>query len=152
MGCRNAWSQRLGTDSAVGRAGPSEDAYSSESIELVCSRSARVAVEADVVERILSPLLENAIRFARDRIVLNIRAADDEVVFEIRDDGPGVDPRDRERIFDAGFRGTEPHTETHVGAGLGLPLARRLARAVGGEVEARASNDGGSFAVRLPLG
>jgi signal transduction histidine kinase len=123
-----------------------------KSIELVCSRPVRVAVETDVVERILSPLLENAIRFARHRIMLDIRAADGEVVFEIRDDGPGVDPRDRERIFDAGFRGAEPHAETHVGAGLGLPLARRLARAAGGEVEASASNDGGSFVVRLPTG
>jgi signal transduction histidine kinase len=111
-----------------------------------------VAVETDVVERILSPLLENATRFARQHIMLDIRAADGEVVFEIRDDGPGIDPRDRERIFDAGFRGAEPHTQTHVGAGLGLPLARRLARAAGGEVEARASNNGGSFVVRLPTG
>jgi signal transduction histidine kinase len=123
-----------------------------KSIELVCSRPVRVAVETDVVERILSPLLENATRFARHHIMLDIRAADGEVVFEIRDDGPGVDSRDRERIFDAGFRSSEPHAETHVGAGLGLPLARRLARAAGGEVEARASNDGGSFVVRLPAG
>jgi signal transduction histidine kinase len=121
-----------------------------KSIELVCSQPVRVAVEADVVERILTPLLENATRFARHHIMLDIRAVDGEVMLEIRDDGPGIDPHDRERIFDPGFRGTEPHAETHAGAGLGLPLARRLARAAGGEVEARASNDGGDFAVRLP--
>ncbi|MFI5037042.1 MAG: ATP-binding protein [Solirubrobacterales bacterium] len=123
-----------------------------KSIELVCSRPVRVAVGADVVERILSPLLENASRYARHRITLDIRAVDRDVVFEICDDGPGVSPRDQERIFDPGFRSTEPHTDTDGGAGLGLPLARRLARATGGEVEARASSDGGSFAVRLPAG
>ena len=123
-----------------------------KSIELVCAQSLRVAAGADVVERILSPLLENAARYARHRIELDIRAADDEVVFEIHDDGPGIDPRDRDRIFDPGFRGAEPRTKTHAAAGLGLPLARRLARAAGGEVQARASNDGGSFAVRLPTG
>jgi two-component system, OmpR family, sensor kinase len=123
-----------------------------KSIELVCARPVRVAVEADVVERILSPLLENAARFARDHIVLDIRTADGEVVFEVRDDGPGVDARERERIFDPGFRGTGPHAGAHVGAGLGLALARRLARAAGGEVEARASSGGGDFAVRLPAG
>lgn len=123
-----------------------------KSIELVCAQPLRVAVGTDVVERILSPLLENAARFARHRVTLDIGAADGEVVFEIRDDGPGVSPRDRERVFDAGFRGTEPSTEAHVGAGLGLALARRLARAAGGEVEARASNAGGSFAARLPIG
>jgi two-component system, OmpR family, sensor kinase len=121
-----------------------------KSIEIVCPQPVRVAVEADVVERILSPLLENATRFAQNHIMLGIRAVDGEVVFEIRDDGPGIDPHDRERIFDPGFRGAEPHAEAHVGAGLGLPLARRLARAAGGEVEARPSNGGGGFSVRLP--
>jgi signal transduction histidine kinase len=123
-----------------------------KSIELVCERPLKVAVEADVLERILSPLLENAARFARERIVLAIGAVDGEVIFEIRDDGPGVDPRDRERIFDPGFRGEEADGELHPGAGLGLSLVRRLARAAGGEVEARDSQDGGSFAVRLPAG
>ena len=123
-----------------------------KSIELVCERPARVAVEADVVERILSPLLENAARFARQRITLEIRSGDGEVVFEIRDDGPGVDPSDRERIFEPGFRSGEAGGDAHPGAGLGLSLVRRLARAAGGEVEARASGDGGTFAVRLPAG
>jgi two-component system OmpR family sensor kinase len=121
-----------------------------KSIELVCPRPARVAVEADVVERILSPVLENAARYARSQITLDVQRIDGEVVFEIRDDGPGVDPRDRERIFEAGFHRAGPQPEAHVGAGLGLALARRLARAAGGELEARASAEGGSFAVRLP--
>jgi signal transduction histidine kinase len=123
-----------------------------KSLELVCERPARVAVEADVVERILSPLLENAARFARRRITLDVRTGDGEVVFEIRDDGPGVDSRDRERIFDPGFRGAQSDGDAHPGAGLGLSLVRRLARAAGGDVEARASGDGGTFAVRLPAG
>jgi signal transduction histidine kinase len=123
-----------------------------KSIELVCERPARVAVEADVVERILAPVLENAARFARQRVTLEIRAGDGEVVFEIRDDGPGVNPPDRERIFDPGFRSKRTDGDTHAGAGLGLPLVRRLARAAGGDVEARASGNGGTFAVRLPAG
>jgi two-component system OmpR family sensor kinase len=123
-----------------------------KSIELACERPLRVAVDADVVERILSPLLENAARFARQRIMLEIRAVDGEVIYEIRDDGPGVDPRDRERIFEPGFRGEEANGGMHPGAGLGLSLVRRLARAAGGEVEVRASGDGGSFALRLPAG
>jgi signal transduction histidine kinase len=123
-----------------------------KSIELVSQRPMRVAVEADLVERILSPLLENATRFARRQIAVEIRAVDGEVVFEVRDDGPGVDPLDRERIFEPGFRGSEQRAETHAGAGLGLPLVRRLARAAGGDVEARTSGDGGRFDIRLPAG
>ncbi|HEV2998285.1 MAG TPA: ATP-binding protein, partial [Solirubrobacteraceae bacterium] len=148
-------------ESAQRAAAPLRETLAAEgkSIELVCARPLRIAAGADVVERILSPLLENAARFARERIVLDIRAADGEVVLEIRDDGPGIDPGDRERIFDPGFRGAkphtdphEPHTDAHLGAGLGLPLARRLARAAGGDVQADNRNDGGSFTVRLPAG
>lgn len=122
-----------------------------KSIEITVAHPVRVAVEADVVERILSPLLENAARYARERITLEIRAARGEATFEINDDGPGIDAGERERIFDPGDRG-ESGGDTHAGAGLGLALARRLARAAGGEVEAKASTSGGSFLVKLPLG
>lgn len=121
-----------------------------KSIEVMSSGPAQVAVGTEIVERILSPLLENAARFARQRVAVGIEATDGEVVLEVRDDGPGVAPGDRERIFEPGFRGTAPPTDTHAGAGLGLPLVRRLTRAVGGDVEALKSGDGGRFAVRLP--
>jgi two-component system, OmpR family, sensor kinase len=123
-----------------------------KSIEVECQRPARVAVESELLERILSPLIENAARFAARRVTLEIRDAGGEVVFDIRDDGPGVDPEDRERIFEPGFRGGGPGggADGHDGAGLGLALVRRLARAAGGEVESRPSREGGSFAVRLP--
>ncbi len=120
------------------------------SIELVCSEPVRVAVDGEVIERILSPLLENAARFAKRRITLEIRALDGEAVFAIGDDGPGVDPRNRERIFEPGVGEGAPQPDAHAGAGLGLALARRLARAAGGDVEALAASDGASFVVRLP--
>jgi signal transduction histidine kinase len=137
---------------AVRAAAPLEEtaAAHGKSIEVVCARPARVALEADVVERILSPLLENAVRYARDQVTLEILPVAGDVLFEIRDDGPGVSPPERDTIFDPGFRGSASQTNAHVGAGLGLALARRLARAAGGEVEARASTAGGRFAVRLP--
>jgi len=119
-------------------------------IELLCPAPAKVGVEADLVERILSPLIENATRFARERVTIEIRTADGEVVFAVLDDGPGVDPLDRERIFDPGFRRTGPSADVGAGAGLGLPLARRLAGAAGGTVEASDASARGAFAVHLP--
>ncbi len=121
-----------------------------KTIEILCPQPVKVAVEGNVVERILSPILENAARYARRQITIEITATDGEAVFEIHDDGPGVSQEDHERIFDAGFRKTESHRNPHTGAGLGLPLARRLARAAGGEVQALASRSGASFAVHLP--
>jgi two-component system, OmpR family, sensor kinase len=121
-----------------------------KSVELVCSGPTMVAAEAELVERILAPLLENAGRYARSRVTLELAGSDGQVLFEVRDDGPGVAADERERIFDAGFRGAAGKPDEHQRAGLGLPLVRRLARAAGGEVEARETLAGASFRVRLP--
>jgi signal transduction histidine kinase len=139
-------------ESAERAAAPLQDTLAAEgkSIELVCAERIRVAVDPDVVERILSPLLENAARFARRRVSLDVQLADGQVLFHVRDDGPGVQPGERQRIFEPGFRTASAAEDSHAGTGLGLALVRRLARAAGGDVEAEASSDGASFAVRLP--
>jgi signal transduction histidine kinase len=147
--------QSIATDarqSAERAAAPLLDtlAAHNKSFELSCEEPARVAVECEVVARILSPLLENAARFARQRIELDIRLADGQVLFAVHDDGPGVHPGERQRIFDPGFRSEHAPDEAHAGTGLGLSLVRRLARASGGEVEVQTSSDGATFAVRLP--
>jgi two-component system OmpR family sensor kinase len=141
-------------ESARRAAAPLQETLAAQgkSIDVICTRPARVAADADLVQRILAPMLENAARYARHRITLEIRAADGEVIFEIRDDGPGVGAGELDSIFDPGFAATDPDPDGHRGAGLGLPLARRLARAAGGDLDARASSEGGSFAVRLPTG
>jgi signal transduction histidine kinase len=121
-------------------------------IEILCPRPAKVGVNTDLLERILSPLIDNATRFAKHRIAIEIRTANGDVVFEVRDDGPGVNPSDRERIFDPGFSTRGPSDAGNASAGLGLPLARRLAGAAGGTVEAQDASAGGGFAVCLPKG
>jgi signal transduction histidine kinase len=111
-------------------------------------RPLRVGVDAPVVERILSPLLENACRHGR-RIAISVSADNGSVDFTVRDDGPGVPAGERERIFEPGVR----RSGSGSGAGLGLPLARRLARSVGGEVDCLADDaPGAAFRVRLPSG
>ena len=65
------------------------------------------------------------------------------------DDGPGVSGPDVEMVFEPGLR-LRPD-DAHPGAGLGLPLARRLATAVGAELTCR-PGPGGRFVVRLPRG
>jgi signal transduction histidine kinase len=121
-----------------------------KSIEVLCRQPTTVALDAEVVERILSPLIENAARFAEHRIVVEIERGEEQVIFDVLDDGCGVDPSDRERIFEPGYRGGAASEEAPAGVGLGLPLSRRLARAAGGEVEALDSRDGARFTIRLP--
>jgi len=114
------------------------------------ARPVRVGVDADLAERILQPVLENACRYASTRVHVGIRRADSAVVYAVEDDGPGVLEGEQERIFEPGVRGAAAGANGTAGAGLGLPLARRLARSVDGDVEAETAVSGGRFVVRLP--
>jgi signal transduction histidine kinase len=105
---------------------------------------ARARVEQALVERILEPLLENACRHARTTVTLAVAVAGDRVRITICDDGPGIAAAEIETVFEPGTRDAESG-----GAGLGLALARRLARAAGGEVTAE-SGSGGRLIVILP--
>ena len=109
----------------------------------------RAGVEDQVIERILQPIVENACRFATARVRVAVGVDEQGVALEVADDGPGVADADREVIFEPGTR-REPSGGRAGGAGLGLSLSRRLARAAGGDVESLPSAAGGRFVVRLP--
>jgi signal transduction histidine kinase len=123
------------------------------SVQLAVEPFARplpAGVDGDVVERIIAPIMENAARHARSRVVLTAHAEAGRIHVAVGDDGPGI-PADRvEAIFEPGVRVDDG--TGHAGAGLGLPLARRLARAAGGDVGVDASADGSGarFVVGLP--
>lgn len=106
-------------------------------------------VDEDVVERIVAPLLDNASRYARSRVVLGASAAGGRVVLTMTDDGPGIAADAREQIFEPGVRGET--VNGHGGAGLGLSLARRLARAAGGDIAVVPGNRGSGAAFRIDL-
>ncbi|MEA2216005.1 MAG: two-component system, OmpR family, sensor kinase [Solirubrobacteraceae bacterium] len=112
--------------------------------------SLRVAVEQALVERMLAPLIENARRHAVETVAVAVARDGDDVQFSIADDGAGVSPEELESIFEPGRRGGAGSTVVSMGAGLGLALARRLARSAGGGVQAHASPRGGLFTVTLP--
>jgi signal transduction histidine kinase len=105
-------------------------------VSVVNGRALRIGVDAEIAERVLAPLVENGCRFARSRVRIEVREAGEGVEYVVSDDGPGVAPADRERIFEPGERGAAPGGlgPAGTGAGLGLALARRLARAVDGDV------------------
>jgi signal transduction histidine kinase len=102
--------------------------------------------EPDVLRRALAPLVANAQRHAREQVTLEVSAQAGRVRITVRDDGPGLAPELGERAFDPGVRGQQ---ESSPGAGLGLPLARRLARSCGGDVLI-GDGPGGSFVLELP--
>jgi signal transduction histidine kinase len=103
--------------------------------------------EPEIVRRALAPLVENARWYARSQIVIELTTSDGRSRATVRDDGPGLDPDLGNAVFEPGCRGADAPWG---GAGLGLPLARRLARACGGEVSAT-PGPGGCFTLALPV-
>jgi two-component system OmpR family sensor kinase len=109
----------------------------------------RIAVDRELAVRILLPVLENACRHGREHASIDVVRNGPVMLYDISDDGAGVPEGDRDSIFEPGARGSgtaEPYGD---GAGLGLALARRMARAAGGDITVEAG-DVGHFRVRLP--
>jgi signal transduction histidine kinase len=157
---REEGSSRRGTadaqEAAVRAAASCADLAESRDVRIEvgnAGRSARVATDPDLVERILVPVIENACRYGRSRVTLTTDSSESEVTYTVIDDGPGVSAVQAERIFEPGFRGAAAAGNGGVeGAGLGLALSRRLARAARGEVEAQPDDRGGRFTIVLPTG
>jgi signal transduction histidine kinase len=106
-------------------------------------------ISPEVLERILTPLLGNANRFGQTFVAVSCRRSGPDVELVVADDGPGVPDDFRDRVFEPGQR-ADPG-DGHPGAGLGLALARRLARSVGGDLTLEPpGSQGAAFAVRLP--
>ena len=108
------------------------------------------ATDASRVEQILVNLLGNAIQHTPEgsRVQLKVTARDPFVVYTVEDEGSGIGEAEVERIFDIYV--TEAAGESR-GAGLGLPLSRRLARLLGGELRAVVpQQSGGCFILELP--
>jgi two-component system, OmpR family, sensor kinase len=124
-------------------------------LELRVSRPAhqlRVGIDGELAERILQPVLENACRYGTTSVKICIGQQNSSVVYTVDDDGPGLAADEPEFIFEPGVRGNAQHSRSQQGAGLGLALARRLARSVDGDVVADPEADGGRFLVRMPRG
>lgn len=110
-----------------------------------------VSVDRDRIAQVLSNLVENAARVTggRGRVVLGIHSSGDDVEVHVSDDGPGVAAEDRQRIFDRLVR-LDAARAGSGGVGLGLPIARGIARAHGGDVECLPADRGAVFVLRLP--
>jgi len=101
-----------------------------------------VLIDPEQFQEALANLVDNSRRFARSRIVVTVAELDDgQVVVRVVDDGPGLAAEDRERAFER-FVTLGPG----VGTGLGLPIARGIARAHGGDLV----HADGAFELRLP--
>lgn len=105
-----------------------------------------VSLNPGAARRILEELLDNALRFSPEGSPVEVRiaAGPGRVEVRIRDRGSGIEPEDRERIFGPLEQLEDLNVRVHQGAGMGLPLARTAARAMGGDVTLESSGPEGS--------
>lgn len=106
-----------------------------------------LVTDGDRVLQVITNLLQNAFRWTPDEgtVELVLRQGNGAVHVEIADTGPGIAPEEREEIFRP-FHSTDTQ-----GTGLGLPIARELAEALGGRIELESSvGQGSRFRFLLP--
>jgi signal transduction histidine kinase len=119
-------------------------------VERVPADALPARVDADACEHALVNLLENAVKYGRERgrVLVTGRSEGGFVRITVDDDGPGIDAAQRQRIFNMGVRGA---TGDRPGRGIGLAVVRAIAQRSGGGVSAHVSPLGGSrFAIWFP--
>jgi two-component system OmpR family sensor kinase len=115
----------------------------------VSGDEAWVLADPDRIAQVLGNLLANACRVA-DTVRIGVRADGAQVVLDVTDDGPGVPPADRERIFERLVRLDQGRDRHAGGVGLGLAVARGIAEAHGGRLTCEPSSVGARFRLVLP--
>ncbi|MCC6811064.1 MAG: HAMP domain-containing histidine kinase [Deltaproteobacteria bacterium] len=107
---------------------------------------ATLRTDADALAQILANLLSNVEKYAASGNFVSVatRSDDRTVTIRVRDKGPGVPDKDRERIFEPYVRLDDAITEGASGTGIGLGIARDLARRLGGDLVCVAAENGGA--------
>lgn len=123
------------------------------SVEVARLPALRVRGDAGRLAQVVDNLADNAARHAATTVSLSLRRDGNYAVVQVSDDGPGVAPPDRERIFDRFTRLDDARGRDRGGSGLGLAISREIARAHGGSLAVLATQaaNGATFELRLPL-
>ncbi|MBX3155114.1 MAG: PAS domain-containing protein [Deltaproteobacteria bacterium] len=114
-----------------------------------------VAVRADpkALDQILVNLIDNGVKYTRaeGNVWVEARPTEDEVRIEVRDDGPGISAKHRERVFERFYRADPSRSREAGGTGLGLSIVKHLVESMNGEVGVEPNEPTGSiFWLRLP--
>ena len=112
----------------------------------------RVKADRRRVQQVIRNLMENARKYGGDQIMVEGFVMGDQYLIIISDNGPGVPDEETQKVFENFEQLSKGDAREATGIGLGLPIARRLARAMGGEVwYERRFPTGARFCYSLPL-
>ncbi len=113
-----------------------------------------VRVDRDAIEQAILNLLHNAMKFsgASREIGLRLQRTDGHALIQVIDRGVGIDPKEKERIFEKFYRVSSEENKRLPGTGLGLTLVSHIVKAHGGKIEVESKHGQGStFSIYLPL-
>ena len=113
----------------------------------------RVFVDEKVFEQIMTNYIDNAVKYTpeKGRILIRAEQSGERVRIAVSDNGPGIEEKHHQRIFERFYRVDKGRSKYMGGTGLGLAIVKHLARSSGGDVGVTRSESGGSlFWVSLP--
>ncbi|MBI2246090.1 MAG: HAMP domain-containing protein [Nocardioides sp.] len=111
----------------------------------------RAVTDRDQLARAIRNLTDNAARHCETRVELRLREVGGSATIEVVDDGPGIPPADRVRVFDRFVRLDQSRARTQGGTGLGLAIAREIASSLGGTLDLVDTEIGARFSLTIPL-
>ena len=126
-----------------------------EDVHLAATQVGAVQLEGDPVllRQVVRNLLTNAVRHAAGEVAVSLTEVDERAQLLVEDDGNGVPPEERDRIFQRFVRLDESRTRDAGGSGLGLAIVDKVVGALGGTASVGESRAGGAaFEISLPLG
>jgi signal transduction histidine kinase len=113
-----------------------------------------VRVDRDAIEQAILNLLHNAMKYSGEsrEIELRLQRKDGHALIQVVDRGVGIDPREKERIFEKFYRIPSEENKRLPGTGLGLTLVSHIVKSHGGHIEVEsAPGKGSTFSIYLPL-
>ncbi len=117
-------------------------------LELDAEEGLFVNADPDRLAQIFANLIENALKYARTRVLVSAHREGEQVILRVGDDGLGIAAEDLPHIFERLFTSDRQPTRK-IGSGLGLAIVRELVVAMGGSVRAVTSPDGTTFEITL---
>ena len=124
-------------------------------INLSCDDDLIAFADSDAFGQILDNLISNAVKFTipGKSITVNAKRAGDFIRFEIKDEGPGLTEKDKQKLFGRFMRLSAQPTGNESSTGLGLSIAKKLTSIMGGKIWCESIlNEGAKFIVEIPLG